>query len=168
MFVTGPGPDVGGSNQGNAGCVQIREKSGIDAAPCVALPGASAMGVAVCARTRVVAAIVNVRDMTAKSTFRCLCMPNPLYGGHHLPGRRDWFNLRYHQLSDKIIRVPVCMEGAGDVSSWLFATNPHPLDRINFTSAFGYSEKRPDDHRLDDSSLTLITASNRAIHTFYS
>ena len=33
LFVTGPGPDAGGSNQGKDGCIQTPVNSGIDAAP---------------------------------------------------------------------------------------------------------------------------------------
>ena len=40
-FVTGPGPDAGGSNQGKAGCVHTPVKFG-GAAPSVVVPAATA------------------------------------------------------------------------------------------------------------------------------
>jgi hypothetical protein len=68
-FVTGPGPDAGGSNQGRDGCAHTREKSGIEAAPCFVLPAA---GDAVCAGADVVAA--NVAN--ASNAHRILMPPS--------------------------------------------------------------------------------------------
>jgi hypothetical protein len=70
-FVTGPGPEAGGSNQGRDGCAHTREKSGIDATVSFALLAA---GTAVCAGADVAA--TNVAN---SSNAHCIVMPPPIY-----------------------------------------------------------------------------------------
>ena len=71
-FVTGPGPDAGGSNQGKDGWFHIPEKSGIGASPFVVPLVVRIAGVAVCAEAGVAAAVANA---THTSKFRFLFMP---------------------------------------------------------------------------------------------
>jgi hypothetical protein len=67
LFTTGPGPDTGDSNPRD-GCAQMpEEKSGIDAALCVALPAGPAGGTTDCPQAGVAAAPANV---TAKRKSR--------------------------------------------------------------------------------------------------
>src|SRR5262249_60986591 len=67
-FVIGPGPDAGGSNEGKAGRVQTREKSGIDAAPRVWLTTGPA-AVVVCAMAGIAATVATV---TKRRKSRCM------------------------------------------------------------------------------------------------
>src|SRR5262249_41023243 len=67
-LVIGPGPDAGGSNQGKAGCVQTREKSGIDAAPRVWLTTGPA-AVVVCAMAGIAA---TAAAATKRRKSRCM------------------------------------------------------------------------------------------------
>src|SRR5439155_6877796 len=73
-LVIGPGPAAGGSNQGKAGWVHTREKSGIDAALWVSLPAGPAAG-GVCAGAGVAATVANV---TKARKIRCLFIPTCL------------------------------------------------------------------------------------------
>src|SRR3974390_2196967 len=75
LFKTGPGPDAGGEKPGPSVLDHMRENSGIDAAPCVALLAFPTAGAAFCPKTGVAAAAANVA--TRRKT-RCLCMPNSL------------------------------------------------------------------------------------------
>jgi hypothetical protein len=76
LFVTGPGPDAGGSNQGKDGWDHDRVKAGIDEVPLVALPGGPTPDVAVCPRAGVAIAADNA--MKNRRKFRCLCIPTSL------------------------------------------------------------------------------------------
>src|SRR5215471_3837488 len=67
-LVIGPGPEAGGSNQGKAGCVHTREKSGIAAALCVSLPPDPTVE-GVCATAGNTAAAVIAAN---RREFRCL------------------------------------------------------------------------------------------------
>jgi hypothetical protein len=71
LFVTGPGPDAGGSNQGKAGCVHRPENSGIDALPFVAWLAGPTAGGAVCAGAGVPAAVANI---TNRRKCHCILM----------------------------------------------------------------------------------------------
>src|SRR3954467_15054452 len=67
-LVTGPGPDAGGSNQGNAGCVHTPAIFGIDTAPDVSLPPGPAAE-SVCAKAGIAAAVVTA---ASKRKARCI------------------------------------------------------------------------------------------------
>jgi hypothetical protein len=71
LFVTGPGPDAGGSNQGKAGCIQTPAKFGIEVAPFVSALADPSM---VCSNAGVAVAAANAMNRTK---FRCVRMPNP-------------------------------------------------------------------------------------------
>jgi hypothetical protein len=68
---TGPGPDAGGEDPGPSELDHMREKSGIDAALCMALVAAPTPGAASCPKAGVAAAAVNV---ATKRKSRCLCI----------------------------------------------------------------------------------------------
>jgi hypothetical protein len=72
LFVTGPGPDAGGSNQGKPGCIQTLVKSGIEVAPSVSPLAGPPPGVTVCPRADVTTTAANA--INARK-FRCLRMP---------------------------------------------------------------------------------------------
>ena len=74
-FVTGPGPDAGGSNQGKDGWDHDRVKSGIDEAPLVAPLAGPTPDVAVCPRAGVATATANAMN---ERKFRSLCIPTCL------------------------------------------------------------------------------------------
>jgi hypothetical protein len=74
LFNTGPGPDAGGPNPGPSVLDHMREKSGMDAALCVALFAAPAVGAVSCPKAGVAAAA----NAANKRKSRCLCMPNSL------------------------------------------------------------------------------------------
>src|SRR5205807_730425 len=74
-FVTGPGPDAGGSKPGRDGCHQTPEKSGM-AAPWVAPLAAPAAGTA-CPNAGVAAAAANVANK--RKPRRCMLMPTSRY-----------------------------------------------------------------------------------------
>src|SRR5258708_5354478 len=77
-FVTGPGPDAGGSKPGREGCHQTPEKSGM-AAPWVAPLAAPAAG-AVCPSAGVAAAAASVVNVANKRNSRCrMLMPTSRY-----------------------------------------------------------------------------------------
>src|SRR5207244_13619278 len=94
-LVIGPGPDSGGSNQGKAGCVHMREKSGIDAALCVSLPAGPAAEVG-CAMAGIAAAVATA---TNRRNSRCIhighlpfmsvARPDPAAAFHILCERRE-------------------------------------------------------------------------------
>src|SRR5580704_15947002 len=69
LFNTGPGPDAGGPNPGPSVLDHMRERSGMDAALCVALLAAA--GAASCPKAGVAAAAANV---ASKRKCRCLCI----------------------------------------------------------------------------------------------
>jgi hypothetical protein len=73
LFVTGPGPDAGGSNQGKAGCVQTPVNSGIDAEPFVTPLAGPSPDAMVCPKAGVAIAAVNAMN---RRKLRCLRMPN--------------------------------------------------------------------------------------------
>src|SRR5215467_6003096 len=72
LFVTGPGPDAGGSNQGKAGCVQTPVNSGIGAAPFVTPLAGPLSDAMVCPRAGIAVAAVNAMY---KRKVHCLRMP---------------------------------------------------------------------------------------------
>jgi hypothetical protein len=72
LFNTGPGPDAGGENPGPSELDHMREKSGMDAALCVALLAAPTTAAASCPKAGRAAAAANASN---KRKSRGLCMP---------------------------------------------------------------------------------------------
>src|SRR6516225_1478344 len=108
LFNTGPGPDTGGENPGPSELDQMREKSGMDEALCVALLGAPTAGVASCPKAGVAAAAANNAN---KRKSRCLCIAQlPLVIAPSTSSRAPiaWLmtTLRYCKLPREDIRPP--------------------------------------------------------------
>jgi hypothetical protein len=78
LFVTGAGPDSGGSNQGSDPWRHMPEKSGIDAALSLLLWAGAAVGAA-CPKAGVAAAAANAT--TKRKSRRCKVMLSSLFMG---------------------------------------------------------------------------------------
>src|SRR5262249_302858 len=91
LFVTGPGPDAGGPNQGKAGCVPPQVNAGIDAAPFVAPLAGPPPDATVWPRAAVTTAAANAMF---RRKFHCLRMPTSISmvspWGDRKSARMDW------------------------------------------------------------------------------